>query len=85
MTRDTANDITDWRALSPERFGFLVFLAAAVHGILLLALSFDWPEPTPRAPTLDITLAQFQQKEAPKEHRSQAAVPREERWQIITQ
>ncbi|WP_051298732.1 energy transducer TonB [Marinobacterium litorale] len=67
MTRDTANDITDWRALSPERFGFLVFLAAAVHGILLLALSFDWPEPTPRAPTLDITLAQFQQKEAPKE------------------
>ncbi|WP_432697258.1 energy transducer TonB [Marinobacterium sp. YM272] len=58
---------SDWRHVSMERFGLMVFLAAALHGILLLALSFDLPDPPPPPQTLDITLAQYEQKEAPKE------------------
>jgi protein TonB len=67
MKRQQAADIADWRALSPERFGFLLFLAAALHGVLALALSFELPEPPPRQPTLDITLAQYQQEQAPEQ------------------
>lgn len=57
----------DWRHLSKERFGLLVFMAAALHGVLLLALSFDYPDPPPPPQTLDITLAQYEQKDTPEE------------------
>jgi len=67
MKRQQASDITDWRAQSHERFGFLLFLAAALHGVLILALSFQLPDPPPRQPTLDITLAQYQQESVPNQ------------------
>lgn len=54
-----------WNALSTERFGFLLFLAAALHGVLLLAISFDFPQRRQPSQTLDITLAQYQQQKAP--------------------
>lgn len=85
MKGRAANDIIDWRAFSSERFGLLLFLAAAVHGILLLALSFDLPDPPPRQPTLDITLAQFKQEKAPEQadflaqHNQQGSGDSEER------
>ncbi len=56
----------DWRHISKERFGLLLFLAAAFHGILLLMLSFDFPDPPPPPQTLDITLAQYEQEEEPE-------------------
>lgn len=58
-------DDNDWRHLSKERFGLLLFLAAACHGILLLMLSFDFPDPPTPPQTLDITLAQYEQEKAP--------------------
>lgn len=90
MKERAANDIIDWRAFSSERFGLLLFLAAAVHGILLLALSFDLPDPPPRQPTLDITLAQFKQDRAPEQadflaqHNQQGSGDSEERRQPST-
>jgi len=55
----------DWHSHSPERFGFLLFLAAALHGVLVLALSFELPKPPPPQQTLDITLAHLQPEKAP--------------------
>ncbi|TCK16526.1 energy transducer TonB [Marinobacterium mangrovicola] len=65
--RQVLQDDNDWRHLSKERFGLLLFLAAACHGILLLMLSFDFPDPPPPPQTLDITLAQYEQEEAPED------------------
>lgn len=85
MKQRQYSDITDWRAQSPERFGFLLFIAAALHGVLALALSFELPEPPPRQPTLDITLAQYQQAQAPEQvdfiaqHNQQGSGTAEER------
>ncbi|MBV1788399.1 energy transducer TonB [Marinobacterium sp. D7] len=58
--------LIDWREHSVERFGFFLFLAAALHGVLALALSFELPAPPPLPHTLDITLAQHQQEQAPE-------------------
>ncbi|SEG82278.1 energy transducer TonB [Marinobacterium lutimaris] len=65
--RRALRDDNDWRHLSKERFGLLLFLAAAFHGVLLLMLSFDFPDPPPPPQTLDITLAQYEQAEAPED------------------
>ncbi|WP_417533810.1 energy transducer TonB [Marinobacterium stanieri] len=56
-----------WHHLNSDNFGFMLFLATAVHGVLLLALSFTLPEPKPPQHTLDVTLAQHPQKEAPEQ------------------
>lgn len=52
--------------LNSDNFGFMLFLAAAVHGVLLLALGFSLPERKPPQHTLDVTLAQHAQKDAPE-------------------
>lgn len=65
MMKRANPDPIDWRALNIERFGFFLFLAAALHGVLALALSFELPDPPPPRQTLDITLARFQQDKAP--------------------
>ncbi len=50
-----------------DRFGFTLFMAIAVHAILLLGISFSAPDYKPPRKTLDITLARFETPEAPKE------------------
>ncbi|KEA65179.1 TonB protein [Marinobacterium lacunae] len=65
MKKRDIPEMIDWRSHSLERFGFLLFMAATLHGLLLLALSFEFPDPPPPQQTLDITLAQFHQDKAP--------------------
>ena len=54
-----------WHHLNRESFAFMLFIATAVHGVLLLALSFSFPEREPPRQTLDVTLAQYPQQDAP--------------------
>jgi len=54
-----------WHHLNRDSFGFMLFIATAVHGVLLLALSFSFPEREPPRQTLDVTLAQYPQQDAP--------------------
>lgn len=56
-----------WHHLNSDSFGFMLFLASLVHGVLLLTLSFTLPEPEPPQQTLDVTLAQYPQQEAPEQ------------------
>lgn len=51
--------------LNSDSFGFMLFLATLVHGVLLLALSFNLPDLEPPQQTLDVTLAQYPQDDAP--------------------
>lgn len=54
-----------WHHLNRDSFGFMLFLATLVHGVLLLALSFTLPDVEPPQQTLDVTLAQYPQKDEP--------------------
>ncbi len=57
----------DNRVTSVDRLGFTLFMAVAVHAILLLGVGFEVPK-TPRiAHTLEVTLAQFSSEKAPDE------------------
>ncbi|GAA0793122.1 energy transducer TonB [Marinobacterium sediminicola] len=55
-----------WHHLNRDSFGFMLFMATLAHGVLLLALSFTLPEVEPPQQTLDVTLAQYPQKEEPE-------------------
>ncbi len=48
-----------------DQFGFPLFIAIAVHGVLILGLDFGTEPPTPAATTLEVTLAQFTSEKAP--------------------
>ena len=50
-----------------DRFGFTLFMAVAVHAILLLGIGFSTADYKPPRKTLDITLARFETTEAPRE------------------
>ncbi|WP_235263595.1 hypothetical protein [Nitrincola sp. A-D6] len=56
-----------WYKTAVDRFGLNLFLAAALHGFLILAISFKLPETPPPQHTLDITLSR-QQSETPPEN-----------------
>lgn len=56
-----------WHHLNTDSFGFMLFIATLVHGVLLLALSFNLPDIEPPQHTLDVTLAQYPQKEEPEQ------------------
>ena len=55
-----------WHHLNSDNFGFSLFLATALHGVLLLALGFSLPEREPPRHTLDVTLAQHPQEQEPE-------------------
>ncbi len=63
ITRD--DRLPFWHHLNRDSFGFMLFIATLVHGVLLLALSFNLPDVEPPQQTLDVTLAQYPQKEEP--------------------
>jgi len=50
-----------------ERFGFTLFFATAIHAVAIIGISFSAEKHTPPQKTIEITLAQYQQKEAPKD------------------
>ena len=49
----------------PDRFGFSLFLAIAVHALLIFGLGFKLHQDKQAAPTLEITLAQHQTESEP--------------------
>ncbi len=55
-----------WYKTAADRFGLNLFMALALHGFLILAISFKLPETPPPQQTLDITLVQ-QASETPPE------------------
>lgn len=55
-----------WYLESSERFRFMLILALVLHALLILALNFGLPDPTKPAQTLEVTLARFDDKNAPE-------------------
>jgi protein TonB len=50
-----------------DRFSFAIFMAALVHLLIIFGIGFSLPEKQNSATTLDVTLAQSHQKDAPDE------------------
>jgi protein TonB len=50
-----------------DRLGFTIFLAAALHGALILGLGFTLSEPKQTSKSLEITLSTFKSEEKPKD------------------
>ncbi|MCH9690929.1 MAG: TonB family protein [Gammaproteobacteria bacterium] len=50
-----------------ERFGFALFLAAAVHALVILGVVFDATDVRQTPPTLEVTLAQHRSVDEPKD------------------
>jgi len=57
-----AAQVTDF-----DRFSFTLFMALALHAILALGLTFAPEEPPASAQTMEITLSQFDDEQAPDE------------------
>jgi protein TonB len=51
----------------PDRFGFSLFLAIAVHALVIFGLGFKLYQQQQSAPTLEVTLAQHRSENAPEE------------------
>ncbi|OED45669.1 energy transducer TonB [Endozoicomonas sp. (ex Bugula neritina AB1)] len=52
---------------SSDRLGFTLFMAAAVHAVAILGITFGLQDKPAAPPTLEVTLATYQSKERPKE------------------
>ena len=50
-----------------DRFSFAIFVAAIVHLLIIFGIGFSLPEKQSSATTLDVTLAQSHQQDAPDE------------------
>ncbi len=50
-----------------DRLSFTVFLALALHAIIVLGVTFTLEDPEPAAQTMEITLAQYDDEEKPEE------------------
>lgn len=74
-----------------DRLSFTLFLALAVHALLIFGVSFTLPERGQAAPTLDVTLANHQDSRAPDEadylaqHNQQASGTEEQARQLTTE
>jgi periplasmic protein TonB len=51
----------------PDRFGFSIFLAIAIHALVIFGLGFKLYQQQQSAPTLEVTLAQHRSERAPKD------------------
>lgn len=52
-------------APNPERFGFIICFAAALHAAVILGTTFSVGDIDVKLPSLEVTLAQYQSKNAP--------------------
>lgn len=50
-----------------DRFGFTLFFAIALHAIVIIGITFTSEKDLPPLKTIEVTLAQFNQKKAPKD------------------
>lgn len=55
------------RASARDRLGFTLFLAAVLHALIILGITFDMPSPSDIARSLEITLATQPSEERPEE------------------
>jgi periplasmic protein TonB len=62
-----AQDTVTSAASSADRLSFTVFLALAIHGLLIFGLSFNSSKPTESAPSVTVTLTNYASNKAPKE------------------
>ena len=51
----------------PERLGFIIVIATAMHLAVILGLNFAPEDARIKLPSLEITLAQYRSKDAPAE------------------
>ncbi|MDX2349797.1 MAG: energy transducer TonB [Porticoccus sp.] len=51
----------------PDRFGFSLFLAIAIHALIIFGLGFKMYQQQQSAPTLEVTLAQHRSEHAPED------------------
>lgn len=56
-----------WYADSNERLRFMLMLAIMLHGLLILAMNFEFPEDDQIVHSMEITLARFDDQQAPDE------------------
>lgn len=74
-----------------DRLSFTLFLALAVHALLIFGVSFTLPERGQAAPTLDVTLANHQDSRAPDkadylaQHNQQASGTEQQARQLTTE
>ncbi|WP_257281541.1 energy transducer TonB [Endozoicomonas sp. ISHI1] len=52
---------------SADRLGFTIFMAAAVHAVIVLGLSFGLEDKAPPPKTLEVALATYKSQEKPKD------------------
>lgn len=64
---DTSATNTVATTSSGDRLSFTIFLALAVHGLLIFGLTFNSSKPTQSAPSVTVTLATHASKKAPKD------------------
>lgn len=50
-----------------DRFSFTLFMALAVHAMIVLGITFAPEPPRSSAQTMEITLSQFEDEQAPEE------------------
>lgn len=67
QTRPTNNPPPVPSASARDRLGFTLFLAAVVHALVILGISFDMPSPGKLARSLEITLATQPSEERPEQ------------------
>ncbi len=78
------------KTISGERLSFTVFLAVAVHAVIILGITFSFDNNHKIAPNLNITLATHQSKDAPEkadylaQHNQEASGTKEETKELTT-
>lgn len=95
MTSTADSQVTTGTVASPvdtaDRLSFTLFLALALHALLILGVSFTLPEPDAAAPTLDVTLASHKAVTEPEEadylaqHNQEASGAQEEARELTTE
>jgi len=63
---NTAADTPLATSAAGDRLSFTIFIAAAIHGLLIFGLGFDSSKPAESAPSVTVTLATRASKEKPK-------------------
>lgn len=58
--------LRDAQGPSSERLGFIICFATALHLAIILGISFDLGDITPKLPSLEVTLAQYKSKHTPE-------------------
>ena len=66
-TQPTPDLPPNTRIESRDRLGFTLFVAAVLHALVILGITFDLPDPGELARSLEITLATQPSKEAPED------------------